>query len=48
MNGDRFAVHHRYEFTPKAAGGKGKRTKMEEVALYSVRDGKIVHEAFFS
>ena len=48
VNGDRFAVHFRYDFTPKIGGSKGKRTKMEEVAVYTVRDGKIVHEAFFS
>jgi hypothetical protein len=47
VNGDRFAVHYRYEFTPKAGDSKGKRSKMEEIAVYTVRDGKIIHEAFF-
>ena len=43
-HGDRFAVVFRYDITQKATG---KRIKMDEVALYTVRDGKIVREEFF-
>lgn len=43
-NGDQFIVGFRYEVTFKPAG---KRFVMEEMALYTVKDGKIVHEAFF-
>ena len=42
--GDRFAVHYKYDVTNKR---DGKSMKMEEVALYTVRDGKIVKEEFF-
>jgi len=41
---DQFAVFSRYEVTPKKTG---KRTKMEEVGVYTVRNGKIVDEKFF-
>lgn len=47
VNGDRFAVIFRYEITPKAGPQQGKRQQMEEVAVYSVEDGKIVREEFF-
>ncbi len=43
-HGDRFAVYFNYDVTQKATG---KRFNMEEVALYTVRDGKIVREEFF-
>jgi ketosteroid isomerase-like protein len=43
-NGDRFAVRFTYDLTPKA---DNKRTTMDEVALYTVKDGKIVREEFF-
>ena len=43
-NGDRFAVRFNYDVTRKATG---ERIKMDEVALYTVRDGKIVREEFF-
>ena len=42
-NGDRFAVRFTYDITRKATG---ERIKMDEVALYTVRDGKIVREEF--
>ena len=42
--GDRFAVHFKYDATSKK---DNKRMKMEEVALYTVKDGKIVKEEFF-
>jgi ketosteroid isomerase-like protein len=43
-DGDRFAVHYKYEITPKQLG---KRVTMDEMALYTTRDGKIVREQFF-
>ncbi len=42
VNGDMFAVIFRLDVTMKGAG----RQKMEEVALYTVRDGKVVEERF--
>ena len=44
--GDRFAVLFDYELTPKTGPDSGKRTTMEEVAVYTVANGKIVHEEF--
>ncbi|MBA3659601.1 MAG: nuclear transport factor 2 family protein [Gemmatimonadales bacterium] len=44
--GDRFAVLFQYDVTPKMGPGGGKRMQMEEVALYTVKDGKIVREEF--
>ena len=41
---NRFAVLLRYDVTPRAGG---ERTTMMEVALYTVKDDKIVHEEFF-
>jgi ketosteroid isomerase-like protein len=46
-NQDRFAVIFDYEVTPKIGPMAGKRVPMEEVALYTVKDGKIVREEFF-
>ena len=46
-NGDRFAVIFNYEVTPKQGPMAGQRMAMEEVALYTVKDGKIVREEFF-
>jgi SnoaL-like domain len=46
-NGDRFAVIFDYEVTPKAGPQAGKRTRMKEVALYTVENGKIAREEFF-
>ena len=43
-NDDQFIVNFRYDVTNKPSG---KRFVMEEAALYTVRDGKIAHEAFF-
>jgi ketosteroid isomerase-like protein len=41
---DQFAVYAQYEVTPKTTG---KKMKMEEVGVYTVRNGKIVEERFF-
>ena len=40
----KFAVHYKYDVTFKPTG---KREIMEEMALYTVNDGKIVREEFF-
>lgn len=44
---DRFAVVFHYETTAKSGPRKGQRMKFDEVALYTVKDGKIVREEFF-
>jgi ketosteroid isomerase-like protein len=44
---DRFAVKFHYEVTPKSGPMQGKRMSMDEVALYTVANGKIVREEFF-
>jgi len=44
LNGDQFALSFRMDVTQKASG---QRIQMDEVALYTVRDGKIVEERFF-
>jgi ketosteroid isomerase-like protein len=41
---DKFAVYYNYDITFKPTG---QRTPMEEMALYTVRDGKVVREQFF-
>ena len=41
---DRFIVGFRFDVTMKA---NGHRFTMEEMALYTVKDGKIVREEFF-
>ncbi|WP_413581017.1 SnoaL-like domain-containing protein [Bdellovibrio sp. HCB288] len=43
-SGDRFAVHFNYDATDKETN---KRWAMEEVGIYTVKDGKIVKEEFF-
>lgn len=46
-NGDRFVVFFNYDITPKIGPMKERRMKMEEAALYTVKDGKIAQEEFF-
>ena len=46
-NGDRFAVRFHFDVTPKAGPQKGKRSKMDEIGIYTVKNGKIVREEFF-
>lgn len=41
---DKFAVYYNYDVTFKP---NGKRNNMEEMALYTVKDGKVVREQFF-
>ena len=43
VHGDQFAVRFSMDVTPKG----GKRVKMDEVGLYTVKGGKIVEERFF-
>lgn len=43
-HGDRFVVRFSYEVTNKPSG---KRFPMDEVALFTVQNGKIVREEFF-
>ena len=44
---DRFAVIFHYETTAKEGPRKGQRSTFEEVAVYTVKDGKIVREEFY-
>lgn len=43
-NGDRFIVGFRFDVTNKPSG---KRIQMEEAALFTLRNGKIIREEFF-
>jgi ketosteroid isomerase-like protein len=44
VNGDRFALHMAFEVVDRATG---EARPMTEVALYTLRDGKVVEERFF-
>jgi ketosteroid isomerase-like protein len=44
VGGDQFAVQYVFDTTSKATG---QRSAMSEMALYTVKDGKIVREQFF-
>jgi ketosteroid isomerase-like protein len=44
VNGEQFVVRFGLDMTNKESG---QRMKMEEAALYTVRDGKIAEERFF-
>ena len=46
-HGDRFAVYFKYDVTSKDGPMKGKRMQMDETALYTVKNDKIVQEEFF-
>ncbi len=43
-HGDRFVVGFQIDVTPKSTG---QRMQMDEMGLYTVKDGKIVREEFF-
>jgi ketosteroid isomerase-like protein len=43
LNGHQFALRMAIDVTPK----DGARMQMEEVVLYTVRDGKVVEERYF-
>ena len=44
VNGDQFAVHFKMDVTPEDTG---KRTTMDEVGIYTVRNDRIAEERFF-
>ena len=44
LNGDQFAVKYRFDTTNKKTR---ERTSMSEIAVYTVKEGKIVQERFF-
>ena len=46
-NEDRFIVKYNLDTTAKVGPMAGKRMKMDEVGLYTVKDGKVVREEFF-
>ncbi len=46
-HGDRFAVLFDYSVTSDVGPMAGRRIEMQEVAVYSVKDGKITREEFF-
>ncbi len=46
-HGDRFIVRFTYDVTPKSGPMANRRMTLDEAALYTVKDGKIVHEEFF-
>ena len=46
-HGDRFIVRFNYDVTAKAGPMAGKRMVIDEAALFTVKDGKIVKEEFF-
>ena len=46
-HGDRFIVGFKLDLTSKTGPMMGKRFTIEEAALYTVKEGKIVKEEFF-
>jgi ketosteroid isomerase-like protein len=44
---DQFIVTFDMDITAKAGPMAGQRFKMKEAGLYTVKDGKVVHEVFF-
>ncbi|CAN5400614.1 nuclear transport factor 2 family protein [soil metagenome] len=44
INGDQFVVGFKMDITPKSTG---ERVTMDEVGLYTIKDGKIAEERFF-
>ena len=44
---DKFAVIFHYETEVKSGPRQGQRVKFDEVAVYTVKDGKIVREEFY-
>ncbi len=47
VHGHRFAVVFEYDVTSKAGPQAGERHAFREVAVYTVKDGKIAQEEFF-
>jgi hypothetical protein len=46
-HGDRFVVRFKYDVTAKSGPMAGKRMQLDEAALYTVKNGKVVQEEFF-
>jgi len=46
-HGDKFIVRFTYDVTAKSGPMAGQRMKLDEAALYTVKDGKVVQEEFF-
>jgi ketosteroid isomerase-like protein len=46
-HGDRFIVGFKFDVTAKAGPMAGKRMTIDEAALYTVKDDKIIKEEFF-
>lgn len=46
-NGNQFIVRFEMDITPKEGPMAGQRMQMTEAGLYTVEDGKVVHEQFF-
>lgn len=46
-HGDRFIVHFTFDVTATSGPMAGKRMLLDEAALYTVKDGKVVQEEFF-
>lgn len=44
VNGDQFILHFTMDITPKSTG---QRMQMDEMGVYTVRDGKVVEERFY-
>ena len=44
---DRFAVRWSFDVSPSSGPAKGERSTFDEIAIYTVADGKIVKEEFF-
>ena len=44
LNGDQFVVHFKMDVTPKQSG---QRMTMDEMAVYTLKNGKIAEERFF-
>lgn len=48
IHGDQFALRFSMDVTMKDEQGHGDRVQAVEMALYTIRDGKIAEERFFS
>jgi ketosteroid isomerase-like protein len=46
-HGDRFIIRYKFDVTAKTGPMAGQRITMDETALYTVADGKVVREEFF-
>lgn len=44
---DRFAVRWTFDISPKSGPAAGQRIQFDEIALYTVANGKVVKEEFF-